>query len=90
MEGLSRPLVSGVVRDNRGEAVTDARLFFSAGPEPYPDVAALSDEAGRFSLSVLSTGTYTLQCVAEGFSPSETVVEVQEVGAALEIELTRR
>lgn len=90
MEGLSRPLVSGVVRDNRGEAVTDARLFIVAGPEPWPDVAALSDEAGRFSLSVLSTGTYKLQCVADGFAPWETVVDVQEAGAALEIELQGR
>lgn len=90
MEGLSRPLVSGVVRDKRGEAVSDARLFFSAGPGPYPDVAALSDEAGRFSLSVLSTGTYTLQCMADGFAPWETVVDVQEAGAALEIELQGR
>lgn len=67
-------LISGLVTDQSNEPIAMARIFFTAGPVPLPDVAALSGNDGRFRLSVTAPGLYTLRCVADGFSPTSTMV----------------
>jgi len=44
-------VISGIVRDPNGRPVADARIYFIGGPVPLPDIAALTDAAGAFSLT---------------------------------------
>jgi hypothetical protein len=55
-------LITGVVEDTTGRPVSDASVYLTAGPEPYPDIAALSGADGSFTLSVRGEGAYTVQC----------------------------
>lgn len=63
-------LIFGVVRDAVGRPVAQARVYVTDGPEPFPDIAALTTSDGSFRLSAASEGTYTLGCSAEGFTPT--------------------
>jgi Carboxypeptidase regulatory-like domain len=80
--GVMMAQISGIVRDSHGNPVAQARVYFTGGPEPWPDIAALTDNNGAFSLPAPSPGTYTIECVAEGFAPvtaAVTVMGSQEV-----------
>jgi hypothetical protein len=82
-------LIRGVVRDPSGSPIPEARAYFVGGPEPFPDIAALTNEQGEFTLSAPAPGTYRIECAAEGFSSRPTAVDIgedQETG--LEIRLT--
>ncbi|MEV0122243.1 carboxypeptidase-like regulatory domain-containing protein [Streptomyces sp. NPDC050703] len=57
--------ITGVVRDASGTPVAGARVLFTDGPRPLPDIAALTDAEGRFSLGAPSPGSYTLVCRAD-------------------------
>ncbi|MFD7665968.1 carboxypeptidase-like regulatory domain-containing protein [Streptomyces sp. NPDC059788] len=59
-------VISGVVVDTDGRPVPDARVYLAAGPGPFPDVAALTDDQGRFALSAGADGSYTVECRSEG------------------------
>jgi len=72
-----RNVISGFVRDARGQPVADARVYFRSGPEPLPDIAALTNDAGEFSLSVPAAGTYVLEVSADGFAPETTTAAVE-------------
>ncbi|WP_394437026.1 carboxypeptidase-like regulatory domain-containing protein [Streptomyces sp. SGAir0957] len=66
MSGSSSAVeITGVVRDASGAPVAGARVLFTDGPGPLPDIAALTDAGGRFSLGAPSPGTYTLMCRAD-------------------------
>lgn len=67
-------LVSGLVHDENGQPVPMARVFFVSGPGSLPDIAALTDDHGAFTVSVGLSGTYQLQCVADGFHPTKLEV----------------
>ena len=69
-------VISGVVRDSNGKPVADARVYFTDSPSPLPDIAALTDSSGAFSLSVPSKGTYSLECNADGFALKAATVTV--------------
>lgn len=75
MSGKPR-IISGIVRDSKGQPVGDARVYFIGGPVPLPDVAVLTDKTGRFTLSAPTTGAYTIQCAAEGFATATVTVNV--------------
>ena len=82
-------VVAGVVRGPGGEQLPLARVFIARGPVPVPDVAALTDAEGRFSLSLPATGSYEVACVAEGYAPSSAIVEVaDQQELRLELRLT--
>lgn len=68
--------ISGQVRDPAGHPVAQARVYFTAGPGPFPDIAALTDERGVFSLSAPSHGDYQIECAAEGFATARTTATV--------------
>ena len=59
--------ISGSVRDPGGAPIADARVFFVSGPVALPEIAALTDGAGRFVLSAPAAGTYELGIAADGF-----------------------
>ena len=83
---MGRPgIISGRVRGPTGP-VEDARVFFLAGPEPLPDIAALTDSNGKFSLAAPSSGNYQIQVVADGFSPKAVSAIVTE-GITVNIEI---
>lgn len=69
-------VISGVVRDASGKPVADARVYFTEGPVPLPDIAALADSNGGFSLSVPAAGTYGIESAADGFAPESATVAV--------------
>ena len=70
-------LVSGIVLDPVGNGVAGARVSFAAGPVPLPDIAALTDARGAFTLSAPVPGEYIVQCVADGYRPRSVRVSVR-------------
>jgi Carboxypeptidase regulatory-like domain len=79
-QGRPGGIVSGVVRDSAGRPVAGARAFFSAGPVPFPDIAAVTDQTGRFTLSAPAAGTYEVTCSGESGAAAAQAVEVAEGG----------
>jgi Carboxypeptidase regulatory-like domain len=69
-------LISGVVLEPDGKPAPLARLYFVSGPRPLPDIAALTDANGSFSLSVSTPGTYELECLLDGFAPKRVTIKV--------------
>ncbi|MEV6751075.1 carboxypeptidase-like regulatory domain-containing protein [Streptomyces sp. NPDC051214] len=89
--------ITGVVRDTSGTPVTGAHVLFTEGPQPLPDIAALTDAEGRFSLVAPTAGEYRLICRADPLlGPSgtaEATVRVEPSAQAapqgrLSVELT--
>jgi hypothetical protein len=70
-------LISGVVRDPAGNPVPEARVYFTSGPVPLPEIAALTDAGGQFTLSVPAAGTYGLECNADGFASEAVTVRAK-------------
>ncbi|MEV8317712.1 carboxypeptidase-like regulatory domain-containing protein [Streptomyces sp. NPDC059900] len=88
MSGSSSAVeIAGVVRDASGTPVPGAHVLFSDGPRPLPDIAAMTDAEGRFSLSAPTAGVYTLTCRADplsgppGTAEATVRVEPQTEGA---------
>jgi hypothetical protein len=89
VEGLTgQPrVIAGVVRDEGGAPIEDARVYFTDTPAPIPDVAALTGADGSFALTVPVDGTYTLESRAEGFAATRATIDSRDAGG---IELTLR
>jgi hypothetical protein len=71
-------IVAGVVRGSAGDQVAQARVFIARGPVPVPDIAALTDAESRFILSFPVQGSCDVACVADGYAPSSTTIEVAD------------
>lgn len=69
-------VISGQVVTSDGNPVANARLYFTAGPAPLPEIAALTDADGRFALGVSQPGTYQLSCSLDERGPFTETVEV--------------
>jgi hypothetical protein len=82
-------VIHGVVRGPDGSPVAQARAYFASGPGPFPDIAALTDPEGRFTLSAPAPGGYVIECAAEGFAPEGVSLDVKE-GEESRIEITLR
>jgi hypothetical protein len=74
------PIITGVVVDASGNPIEEARVYFMEGPVPLPDIAALTDNSGRFALSAPVPGTYQIGVASEGPAVlvQEMTVEVDE------------
>ncbi len=82
-------LISGVVRDDAGEPVAEARVYFTAAPVSLPDIAALTDARGEFSLSVPVAGTYGLEANANHLGRASATIRAEaEPDATTRITLT--
>lgn len=60
-------LITGRVSQSGGQPIAGARVLFASGPGALPDIAALTDGTGRFTLAAPWPGDYTLEVVADGF-----------------------
>lgn len=86
----NQSIISGTVRDPEGQPAAEARVYFKDGPGPLPEVAALTDGGGQFSLSAPAAGTYQIGCMADGFLPATVTVKVTRgQDAQVEIKLRR-
>jgi Carboxypeptidase regulatory-like domain len=83
-------IISGTVRDRDGKPLAMARIYFTDGPQPLPEIAALTNDDGTFSLTAPQPGKYVIQCAADGFATkSVTVTVAQGKTAHVDIELKR-
>ena len=73
----SPSVISGVVRSPDGNPVSNARVYFTAGPVPLPDIAALTDSKGAFSLTAPAPGEYVIESVADKFGAGSAKVKVK-------------
>ncbi len=71
-------LISGIVVDRDGHPIADARVAFTGGPVPMPDLAMLTDDQGQFTIAVPVHGTYELTFTADPHPPQSAVVVVHE------------
>jgi hypothetical protein len=72
----NQSIISATVLDFKGQPVADARAYFIDGPVPLPDIATLTDDGGKFSLTAPAAGTYQIECSAEGFANAIVTVNV--------------
>jgi hypothetical protein len=79
--------VSGVVLDTSGQAVAQARVFFSQAPGAVPDVAALSGTDGSFTLAAPHLGRHVLTCSSDALGSTSAAVTVNANGAWVEMRL---
>ena len=87
---VSPSVISGVVHDQRGKPVANARVYFTDGPVPLPDIAALTDVNGAFSLTAPAPGKYVIECATDEFVVRSQAVSVSGgQPARLEIQLKK-
>jgi len=82
-------VVRGIVRTDQGDPVAEARVHFSRGPVPLPDIAALTDDQGSFAVTAPAPGRYELTVSAGERTvrqPLEIAPEQQSVDVAIVIE----
>jgi hypothetical protein len=68
--------IRGRVRDPQGRPIAQAKVYFTSGPVPLPDIAMLTDSEGAFSISAPAPGTYQLECTADGFAPRGATISM--------------
>ena len=74
---MPRAQIVGLVRDEDGEPVAGARVYYTHAPGPVPDVAALTASDGSFSFAAPVEGTYTIESRAEGSRLASATVSVR-------------
>lgn len=85
MHSMSEPIiVPGRVVDADGAGVSGVAVAFVDGPAPFPDIAAISDGVGMFTLTAPSEGRWIVGVNADGTNhlvevdvPPTEVVEIQ-------------
>ena len=82
-------VVRGTVLGPDGSPVSQARVYFVSGPEPFADIAALTDQQGRFALGAAAGGPYGIECTAEGFQQERVTVDLVD-GTERHLEITLR
>jgi hypothetical protein len=70
-------VISGVVRSPGGKPVSNARVYFTAGPVPLPEIAAVTDDSGAFSLTAPAPGEYVIETTADDFGARSSKVKVK-------------
>ncbi|HEV7797208.1 MAG TPA: carboxypeptidase-like regulatory domain-containing protein [Pyrinomonadaceae bacterium] len=70
-------VISGVVRGPNGKPVANARVYFKDGPGPLPEIAALTDSSGAFSLTAPAPGEYVIEVAADEFGSRSSKVKVK-------------
>lgn len=82
--------LSGKVIDENGLVVAGVKVSLSGGGLAAP-LAAVSDEAGRFSLPSILPGTYELKAEKPGYYATiSRALEIKERAAALEVVLNHQ
>jgi len=71
-------VISGVVRNADDQPVGDARVYFTEAPMPLPDIAALTNDKGEYSLSAPASGKYKITCTAGDYAPLTHKVNIKQ------------
>ncbi len=79
--------VRGRVVTSGGTPVARASVIITSGPAPFPDIAAETDERGRFALSGLRAGSYTLRAYAPDGRQGEAYVRLPLSWQEVEIQV---
>lgn len=82
-------VISGVVRGPDGRPIANARVYFTSGPVPLPEIAAITDAKGEFSLTAPAPGDYVIEGTADEFKPRSSKVKVKG-SAPVRLELPLR
>jgi hypothetical protein len=53
-------IIYGTVKDESGKPISNAVVSFVTAPVPLPDIAALTDTNGNFTLSTAMEGDYII------------------------------
>jgi hypothetical protein len=75
-------VIRGAVRGPDGSAIAQARVYFTSAPVRLPDIAALTNERGEFSLTAPVAGDYGVEAAADGFDSEAVVVNASDQGEA--------
>jgi Carboxypeptidase regulatory-like domain len=81
-----RPVISGIATSPRGPIPT-ARVTIESSPRPLPDIAALTDDRGRFTLATAGAGRYTIAVHADGFKVARIECDVDTSDKHVDVEL---
>lgn len=68
--------ISGRVVDAAGRPVAGATVYAARSPVPLPDIAALTDRDGRFTLAAPQPGRYEIACRSEALGNATAEVSV--------------
>lgn len=86
MNPTPRPVISGTAASTAGPIPT-ARVTIESSPRPLPDVAALTDDEGRFTLSTAGPGRYTIAVHAEGFKAARIECDIDTTDQHIDVKL---
>lgn len=78
-------LISGVVRDEHGAPVGGARVYVVDAPVAVPDIAAVTDQEGCFTLSVPVDGRYTIEANADRGGPAQATIDARPEAPDVEL-----
>ena len=79
--------ISGTVVDAGGRPVAQARVYAVKAPGPMPDIAALTDRQGRFTITAPLPGGYEIGCTSDAHGSATAAVRVDDGPAHVEIRL---
>ncbi len=79
--------IHGRILDSNGQPVPDAAVYVESGPVAVPDIAAMTDEAGRFTLAVPSAGMYRIGARSEQRGRASVGVSVKAAGEDSHVEV---
>lgn len=71
-------IIHGVVSDPDGKPIAGARVYFTQSPAALPDIAALTNDKGEYSLAVPAAGKYRIGCTADEFETLTRDVEIEK------------
>jgi hypothetical protein len=62
-------------------------VTIESSPRPVPDVAALTDDCGRFTLTTAGAGRYTIAVHADGFQVARIECDIDTSHKHVDVEL---
>ena len=79
--------ISGTVVDAAGRPVAQARVYAVKASGAMPDIAALTDRQGRFTITAPLPGGYEIGCTSDAHGSATAAVQVDGEAAHVEIRL---
>jgi hypothetical protein len=67
--------IHGTVRTSTGDARAEVTVLIDSGPQ-HPDIGALTDSKGHFSLSGLRSGNYRISAYIDGIRGATQLVRL--------------
>ena len=79
-------MISGTATSPAGP-IPKARVTIESSPRALPDIAALTDDCGRFTLTTAGAGRYTIAVHADGFEVARIECDVGASDKHVDVEL---